>query len=63
MTNKFNVAVLAQLVERMAFNHVVVGSIPTDGDFVFSLTFASGQFTDPFLFHGNNWSRVFFFPS
>ena len=24
-------AVLAQLVERMAFNHVVVGSIPTDG--------------------------------
>ena len=25
------VAVLAQLVERMAFNHVVVGSIPTDG--------------------------------
>ena len=34
MTNKFNVAVLAQLVERMAFNHVVVGSIPTDGDFV-----------------------------
>ena len=28
-------AVLAQPVERMAFNHVVVGSIPTDG--VFSL--------------------------
>jgi hypothetical protein len=27
------------------------------------LTFASGQFTDLFLFHGNNWSRVFFFPS
>ena len=26
-------AVLAQLVERMAFNHVVVGSIPTDGDY------------------------------
>ena len=25
-------AVLAQLVERMAFNHVVVGSIPTDGE-------------------------------
>ena len=24
------IAVLAQLVERMAFNHVVVGSIPTD---------------------------------
>jgi hypothetical protein len=24
-------AVLAQLVERVAFNHVVVGSIPTDG--------------------------------
>ena len=24
--------VLAQLVERMAFNHVVVGSIPTDGE-------------------------------
>lgn len=24
-------AFLAQLVERMAFNHVVVGSIPTDG--------------------------------
>ena len=24
-------AVLAQPVERMAFNHVVVGSIPTDG--------------------------------
>ena len=27
------VAVLAQPVERVAFNHVVVGSIPTDGDF------------------------------
>ena len=27
-------AVLAQLVERMAFNHVVVGSIPTDGGFL-----------------------------
>lgn len=26
-----NKAVLAQPVERMAFNHVVVGSIPTDG--------------------------------
>ena len=26
-------AVLAQPVERMAFNHVVVGSIPTDGVF------------------------------
>ena len=26
-----HVAVLAQLVERVAFNHVVVGSIPTDG--------------------------------
>ena len=25
------VAVLAQPVERVAFNHVVVGSIPTDG--------------------------------
>ena len=25
-------AVLAQPVERMAFNHVVVGSIPTDGE-------------------------------
>ena len=25
-------AVLAQPVERVAFNHVVVGSIPTDGD-------------------------------
>ena len=24
-------AILAQPVERMAFNHVVVGSIPTDG--------------------------------
>ena len=30
-----NKAVLAQLVERMAFNHVVVGSIPTDGDVIF----------------------------
>ena len=30
--NKHQPAVLAQLVERMAFNHVVVGSIPTDGD-------------------------------
>ena len=28
----FYAAVLAQLVERVAFNHVVVGSIPTDGD-------------------------------
>lgn len=28
-------AVLAQPVERMAFNHVVVGSIPTDGVFQF----------------------------
>ena len=27
----FNKVVLAQLVERMAFNHVVVGSIPIDG--------------------------------
>ena len=26
-----HLAVLAQLVERVAFNHVVVGSIPTDG--------------------------------
>ena len=26
-----SLAVLAQLVERVAFNHVVVGSIPTDG--------------------------------
>lgn len=28
-------AVLAQLVERTAFNRVVVGSIPTDGDYIF----------------------------
>jgi hypothetical protein len=27
----YHLAVLAQLVERVAFNHVVVGSIPTDG--------------------------------
>ena len=31
MTENFQPAVLAQPVERMAFNHVVVGSIPTDG--------------------------------
>ena len=29
----FPLAVLAQPVERVAFNHVVVGSIPTDGAF------------------------------
>lgn len=32
-------AVLAQPVERMAFNHVVVGSIPTDGVFKFIFYF------------------------
>ena len=31
-------AVLAQLVERVAFNHVVVGSIPTDGVLFLSTT-------------------------
>jgi hypothetical protein len=34
-----NLAVLAQLVERVAFNHVVVGSIPTDGVIVYSESF------------------------
>ena len=29
---QINLAILAQLVERVAFNHVVVGSIPTDGE-------------------------------
>lgn len=52
----YQCAVLAQLVERMAFNHVVVGSIPTDGVLplvVFS-TFLS--FSLRFLFPelGNN---------
>ncbi len=28
---------LAQLVERVAFNHVVVGSNPTVGEFVFTI--------------------------
>ena len=37
-----NQAVLAQPVERVAFNHVVVGSIPTDGvSLFFSLFFVS----------------------
>ena len=36
MVKNYVVAVLAQLVERVAFNHVVVGSIPTDGLFVIS---------------------------
>lgn len=39
MVKPFVPAVLAQPVERMAFNHVVVGSIPTDGvqfDFFFT---------------------------
>ena len=31
-TVHLNRADLAQLVERVAFNHVVVGSIPTDGE-------------------------------
>lgn len=31
MTARKQKAVLAQLVERVAFNHVVVGSSPTDG--------------------------------
>ena len=50
MTNIFHVAVLAQLVERMAFNHVVVGSIPTDGDF----------FARWLLFEVNLWTFFFF---
>ena len=28
-------ALIAQSVERMAFNHVVVGSSPTESDFIF----------------------------
>ena len=34
-------AVLAQLVERVAFNHVVVGSIPTHGEICIQVVFPS----------------------